>query len=328
MNTQLIEHLQSLAFGEPQTYRNMTVIPLVQAHESGPEYLTLSQAIALQLLTVSEITEQGSVPDLKVENRSDKPVLLLDGEELAGAKQNRVVNSTILLAAQSVTIIPVSCSERGRWDYISPVFADSGTVMSPHLRHKKMRTVSDSLRASRGHRANQSEVWADIDELHDKLGTHSRTDAMRDVYQDRARTLEELTQTFKVTPDQHGLVAIASGRVIGLEAVSRADAFGVLFPKLIRSYALEAMLAGEGKPPANPIEVGREFVYSCGLCTASQHDSVGDGIDWRYTGRSIVGSALEAEGTMVHLAMFRTDPSDQNQTMEPASRRMRRRLDN
>lgn len=88
------------------------------------------------------------------------------------------------------------------------------------------------------------------------------------------------------------------------------------------------MLAGEGETLANPIEICREFVHSCGLCTASQHDSVGEGTDWRYTGHSIVGSALEAGGTMAHLAMFRTDPSMTDRSMESASRRMRRRLDN
>ena len=41
----------------------------------------------------------GSVPELRFVNECGAPVLLLDGEELVGAKQNRIINLTILVAA-------------------------------------------------------------------------------------------------------------------------------------------------------------------------------------------------------------------------------------
>jgi environmental stress-induced protein Ves len=66
------------------------------------------------VVEVAEVDESGQFSRLKVINRSDLSVLILDGEELVGAKQNRIVNTTILIAAESVTIIPVSCVEQGR----------------------------------------------------------------------------------------------------------------------------------------------------------------------------------------------------------------------
>ncbi len=55
------------------------------------EYLTLDEALAAKTATVTEVSESGSVPELYFQNEGDLPVLLLDGEELVGAKQNRVL---------------------------------------------------------------------------------------------------------------------------------------------------------------------------------------------------------------------------------------------
>ena len=52
-------------------------------------------------------------------------LLMLDGEELVGAKKNRVLNVTVLIAAQSDTVIPVSCVEQGRWSYWSQEFGSA-----------------------------------------------------------------------------------------------------------------------------------------------------------------------------------------------------------
>ena len=71
----------------------------------------MDEALAQRALVITEIAESGRVPELKVVNNSRHNILLLDGEELIGAKQNRVLNVTILLAPNSETLIPVSCIE-------------------------------------------------------------------------------------------------------------------------------------------------------------------------------------------------------------------------
>jgi len=65
------------------------VIPLLSENGAGPDYLTLKEAMEAQLIAITEVTEGGSVPELKVKNTGARPVLILDGEELSGAKQNR-----------------------------------------------------------------------------------------------------------------------------------------------------------------------------------------------------------------------------------------------
>jgi hypothetical protein len=100
--------LSSFVPGPPVTFENLTMIPLALSDAQakpglveGPNYVTLDEALHAKTCEITEVSDHGSVPELRVVNRGLDPVLIVDGEELVGAKQNRVVNLTILVAAQS-----------------------------------------------------------------------------------------------------------------------------------------------------------------------------------------------------------------------------------
>ena len=138
-------------------------------------YGTLAEALRDGVIVVTEVNAGGSVPDLKVINNADSSILLLDGEELKGAKQNRVLNASVLLDAHSETIIPVSCTEAGRWAYTSETFKESGYVMSRDLRANRTRSVSASLNRTHEYRSDQSAVWGDIDRMAEASAVKSPT---------------------------------------------------------------------------------------------------------------------------------------------------------
>jgi hypothetical protein len=56
--------------------------------------------------------------------------LIVEGEELLGAKQNRIVNATFLVAGKTEIVIPVSCVEQRRWRYDSESFASAAVTPS------------------------------------------------------------------------------------------------------------------------------------------------------------------------------------------------------
>jgi len=66
------------------------------------DYATLDESLAGDLVDVTEVSEAGAVPELKVVNKGDKMLLLMAGEQLIGAKQNRVLNASIMVAAHNV----------------------------------------------------------------------------------------------------------------------------------------------------------------------------------------------------------------------------------
>jgi hypothetical protein len=108
------EEISRLTTGEPQTFRGLTLYPLFQpqaVYPEAPGYVLLDEAIAAGTARVTELTAGGSVPELRFENLGNLPVLLLDGQELVGAKQNRVLNLTIVGEASARnSSLPTSCT--------------------------------------------------------------------------------------------------------------------------------------------------------------------------------------------------------------------------
>ena len=115
----------------------MHFFPLISSYKTEVDYIILSEAINQNLVDVTEVDEQGSVSEIRVENRHSTMVFIIDGEELVGAKQNRVINTSILISTKTESLIPVSCVERGRWDYEGRSFKTDKRILSYWLRSEK-----------------------------------------------------------------------------------------------------------------------------------------------------------------------------------------------
>jgi hypothetical protein len=261
------------------------------------------------------------VPELKVLNRAEKPVLLLDGEELAGAKQNRVLNTTILLREKSETVIPVSCTEHGRWSYRSSQFEASGHIMSAKLRRVKNESVAENLKSSRSFRSDQGAVWDEIALQAAVNKVSPLTGAMRDVLEAKQEDMDTFLEHFPAVVNQNGLLVMVNGEVVGLDMVSRTPAFGTLHPKLIRSYVMDALTEKPVKGKEASRKKADAFLNKILKCGEHTFDSVGYGHDYRYEGKKIVGSALVHKGTVIHMAFFQITETERAGHMSSVSRR-------
>ncbi|OGP64048.1 MAG: hypothetical protein A2169_02400 [Deltaproteobacteria bacterium RBG_13_47_9] len=315
--------LSKLEFGEPKVFNNMAVIPLFTSINEDPHYLTLKEAFERKFLMITEVSQSGSVPELKVVNKAEVPVLLLDGEELAGAKQNRVLNTTILLKENSETIIPVSCTEQGRWAYASSGFEESGNIMNRSVRSKKVSSVSRSLEDSQAYRADQGAVWEGIDYCMSEANVRSQKGAMRDVFESKTDDLKGYLDAFKYIPNQRGIFVIVNGEVAGFDILSLSSAYEVIHPKLVKSYAMDALLQKKKKGDGAPIDKAKPFIEEATKCKEKRYESVGHGWDHRYEGKTIVGSCLVFQDKVIHMAFFSIDEAEKVGTISTSSRRRR-----
>lgn len=296
--------LSALEFGELQEHGNMAVLPLFPKSAGGPEYLTLALALEQRVLRVTEVSQAGSVPELRVANQAEMPILLVDGEELAGAKQNRVLNTTILLKEKSETLIPVTCTEQGRWSYASAEFRDSGVLAAHRLRSSSSASVARSLAATQRHTSDQGAAWTEIAQMAQDSGVRSSTGAMRDIYEAKTAELNDYVKAFPIAPGQRGMLVLVNGQPAGLDVLSREAAYSTLHLKLVKSYALDAILQAKSEGHKASRESAAEFLHRAASTEEQKYDSVGHGSDYRYKGADVVGSALVWQQTVVHMAFF------------------------
>src|SRR5262249_10015153 len=149
--------------GEPLCYESLAVFPLFSQSPTPVQYLLSDEAIAHEAVKVEEVGEAGSVPPLLVEHQAGLVVLFPQCQELQGAKQNRVLNASILVTPRSKLVLPVSCVEEGRWRYKTRHFTSSGSHSSTKLRHVLKKTVSRSARGGEGHASDQGAVWKEVE---------------------------------------------------------------------------------------------------------------------------------------------------------------------
>ncbi|HOQ05983.1 MAG TPA: hypothetical protein PKY88_12310 [Anaerohalosphaeraceae bacterium] len=319
----LAELSETIQTRPPLTYWNLTLVPLVGLNGSV-SYLLASEALEQGLLTVQEVSTAGQVNTLRVKNKSPHRILLLDGEELVGAKQNRILNTTILLEAQSVQDIPVSCVEQGRWHHCRPDFI-SGGLSFPKLRASKTRRVTESLCSIGQPLADQGEIWDEVEHALHAFKLHSPTKAMKDVYDRQKDNWEDFTKALAYPEGACGVAASVGGRMLILDVFDKPDTLKKIWPRLTAAYALEALQQKNEPEKSFDEKNARFFLDGLKRCQTHLFKSVGLGEELRFQSDELFGQALWFEQSVIHLALFPNDGREhgQGRMMPPAFRRSR-----
>ncbi len=300
---QLDTFLSSLVIGSAQSVAELTMFPLLRQPAPAPWYDTLTDGIAAGTARVTEISEMGSVAELRVVNEGRRHLLLVDGEELVGAKQNRIVNLTILVPPTTSLIIPVSCVEAGRWRHESSEFRPAAQAFHAVGRSAKLRQVSASLRARGAATSDQGAIWDEIAAKADRLGAPSPTGAAAAMYDRQRGQLDAFVSRLQPVEGQVGAVFAIRGRIAGLDAFDVPRTWQAFMPKLVRSYGLDAVDAGiAGDAFAEPSP--RRFLDAIADAPGTQHRAVGEGLDLRADGRGVVAAALATTRGIVHAVAF------------------------
>lgn len=229
--------------------------------------------------------------------------MLVDGEELVGAKQNRVLNLTILAPAKHTTIIPVSCVEAGRWRMERSDLQVTDHFMYSLGRGERVTQVTAAMRSNGTRKSDQGAVWRNIAAKATRLKASSPTGAMSAIYERHANSVEEFARSFTWQEGQCGVGFAIGGRILGLEIFDHPEVMRRFFQKLVRSYALDALDAPAANETAS-VEAVCALVTQIGAAQSFSERALGLGKDVRFNGSEISGAALWAQERYVHICTF------------------------
>jgi hypothetical protein len=299
----------SVHVGDPIRHEQLSVFPLFADAPAPVEYVLGADAITEGTVVVEEVSDAGSVPTLSVTNKANILVLFLEGEQLIGAKQNRILNTSILVAANSKTTIPVSCVEQGRWRFESKLFTPSLSHSPSKLRHALKRSVTESVQKGHGHRSDQSRVWAEVAQHQRAHGVASESSAMEDTFESYREQLDELQKKFAYVEGACG-VAVAFGKqVVCLDLFDKPSTCGKVWNRLLSGALLDSFSPSTNNDQAGIADV-EGFIANLEAAPWESATPAGQGQEFRsateagpqasalcFAARIVHGSAVAADRT-------------------------------
>lgn len=284
----------------------LAVYPLNSDGQVLPRHLSLDRALAQGDIRIEEISEGGDVNRLRVENRGDLPVFIMGGEVLSGARQDRILQHDLWLPADSGPVtVSVYCVEHGRWSYRGSdrKFDSKATLSNLRVRRAAM---------SEG---GQGAVWQSVDETCKSGDVAAPTRALNAAYEDPKliRHIDQIERDLRDVPEDYpsmtGVAVQMGNRVVAVDLFGERRQLRALWPKLLRSYALEARLFG-GELGSLQRQRVREFLSDLSECDSRLANTPGEGDLYRLRDPYVSGEALVIEGNLAHLQGLREDKGE------------------
>ncbi len=310
---------KKIKFGKILKAGALTVVPLKSSKllRKKPAVKLGHRQLTKGKVVITEVGQQGSVPRLRAENRTKFFVLLIEGDQLLGAKQNRICNSTVLLKPNSVSEIPVSCVEQGRWQHVSKNFSSSNFHAAPTLRRRLAESKKHARQASHGqqaHESNQTMVWNEVQEFASCAGVYSDTQAMEEVFEE-SRKKQPVPQRLECPNDANGWILAIDGRVVSVDLFGTPKLCRQAWDRMVDSAAVEAqLLTSRRKQKSESVSKNRQFdvnrpkhLHSLIRLMHTTHleqvAAVCSGTEQRFDGSQFSGAYLTLDKRLVHLGV-------------------------
>jgi len=244
MNKKNIFSTNEIEVIELQTQNNLTVVQIKDTSIHPLGLISIHEAFKNNEVEITEINNDGQVNKVILKNLSSKNILILDGDILEGAKQNRVINTSILVGAKQTVEIPVSCVERGRWNYSSDKFTQSDTIASKNIRFQKAEDIFKHRKHNEESvfMACQSRVWEKVNEDLMCFNLESSTESHSELFDKKRDEFDSVTNNIKLNTEANGLAYFINGKLYGMELFNSKEIYKDYFEKILSSIAMDTRM--------------------------------------------------------------------------------------
>lgn len=290
--------------GAPFTYENLTVFPVLSDQSATrADLITLDEGLRSGKVTITELGADGTarsidrrqlnniaeVNRLALTNRSGKALVLIAGEMILGGRQDRIVGHDCIIEASDKPVpLDVFCVEHGRWSGGS-AFGESAhgaasngntgvgeSIDSVALAPLARPNIREKAQAQK----SQEQVWNSVAETVTINGTRTSTGTLKSVYQDKAvnKKMEDYERALRDRLSAEsivGVVAAVGNKVISADVFASHSLFHAYWPKILKSYALEAVsLKSTGKQQVMKAEAEAFLARVQGESATNGHEGV------------------------------------------------------
>ena len=286
---------------EPVEKNNITAFFLSSIEKNNNKYLSFSEAIAKNQVQISEVNKKGLLTKLSVSNKSSDNIIILNGELIIGTqiRQDRIVDSTVLIPGYATVLINTFCGEQYRW--------------SPRLSNKI--STSESLYFSSGRANNaadintklskQCRIWSEISEKISDFNVKSFTNSVDQIYKKKKVNVEEIVNFFKIPSEAVGVALGINHQLVNIDIFSNNCMLQIYLPKIIRSIALDSFKKISKKSYLKKKDVHR-FLRQIHQANKQKRKVVEGtlGEELQFNSESVAGSILYHKEQTVHFSAF------------------------
>ena len=261
-----------------KSYSTSEFLTLDEGLRSGDVIVTEAGSVQglIRRQSTNGIRHDGAeVNRLVLVNNSKRPLLLLAGEIVSGGKQDRVIGKDRIVPPESDPIdLSVFCVEPGRWVATSEHFGASEAMYGKNVGGPihgaapppMAMMAQPSVRAKAMADKDQNAVWSEVNKQKAAMTVEvagaaphvqtemAQTSSYAKVNENAevkkqvdavAKPIEESYQSLiRQLRDRNavGVVVAVNGRVIWTDVFASTDLLAKYWPKLVRSYASEAIV--------------------------------------------------------------------------------------